>query len=89
MSVNLYIGKLPLWFKDRPRIILDPVSHKGTVVSAKINGSIVMADRFTSRGFGFVEMSTQEEAEQERSTPLHGTRFLEEESCAINEARPD
>jgi RNA recognition motif-containing protein len=44
------------------------------VTSAK-----VMADRFTgrSRGFGFMEMSTQEEAEQTINA-LYG-RILEEE----------
>ena len=81
MGVKLYIGSLPFATTDQER--QDHVASQGTVISAK-----VMADRFTgrSRGFGFVEMSTQEEAEQ-ASNALHGTD-LGGRILAVNEARP-
>jgi len=81
MGVKLYIGSLPFATTDQE--LQDHVASQGNVISAK-----VMADRFTgrSRRFGFVEMSTQEEAEQ-ASNALHeidlGGRIL-----AVNEARP-
>lgn len=70
-------------FAPTDQELRDHIDSLGTVISAK-----VMADRFTeeSRGFGFVEMSAQEEAEHAINA-LHGTdfggRFL-----AVNEARP-
>lgn len=67
MGVKLYIGNLPFGTTDQES--QDHFSSHGTRTSAK-----VMAGRFTgrSRGFGLVEMSTQEEAEQV-SNPLHRT----------------
>jgi hypothetical protein len=60
----------PTICNDRPRTTRH-VPSQGTVISAK-----VMADGLTgrSRRFGFVEKSTQEEAEQ-ASNALHGTDF--------------
>ena len=59
MCVKLYIGNLPFGTTD-PELQAHFSSHV-TVTSAK-----AMADRFTgkSRGFGLMEMATQEEAEQ-------------------------
>ena len=58
-------------FATTDQELRDHVDSQGTVISAK-----VMADRFTgrSRGFGFVEMSAQEEAEQAINA-LHWTDF--------------
>ena len=58
-------------------------SEHGTVESAK-----VISDRMTgrSRGFGFVEMSSQEEA-QEATDKLNGTA-LEGRTLTVNEAKP-
>ena len=72
MCVNLYIGNLPLGTTAKE--LQDHFSSHGTVTSTK-----VMADRFTgrSRGYEFMEMPTQEEAEQV-IIALYG-RILEEE----------
>jgi RNA recognition motif-containing protein len=80
MSVKLYIGNLPFEITDQE--LQDLFAPQGTVVSAKI-----IADRFTgrSRGFGFVEMSTQEEAEQAINA-LHGTD-LGGRILVVNQAR--
>ena len=87
MGVKLYIGNLPFGMTDQE--LQDHFSSRGIVTSAK-----VMADRFTgrSRGFGFVEMSTQKEAEQ-AINPLHGTDFGErilvvKEALPLEEKRP-
>ncbi len=58
-------------------------SAHGTVESAK-----VITDRMTgrSRGFGFVEMSSQSEAE-EAIQKMNGTE-LEGRNLTVNEARP-
>ncbi len=58
MNKNLYVGNLAFSVTDDElRQLFESV---GTVVSAK-----VVVDRYNnrSRGFGFVEMSTEEEAE--------------------------
>ena len=81
MSVKLYIGNLPFDITDQG--LQEHFAAQGTVISAKI-----MADRFTgrSRGFGFIEMSTQEEAEHAIQA-LHGTD-LGGRILVVNEARP-
>ena len=80
MSGKLYIGNLP--FETTDQELQDHFAPQGTVVSAKI-----IADRFTgrSRGFGFVEMSTHEEAEQAINA-LHGTD-LGGRILVVNQAR--
>ncbi|UCF99373.1 MAG: RNA-binding protein [Spirochaetaceae bacterium] len=59
MNKKLYVGGLPYSVTDEQ--LAELFESHGTVESAK-----VITDRYTdrSRGFGFVEMSTQEEAEQ-------------------------
>ncbi len=80
-SNKLYVGGLPFSVTDdRLQEIFSP---HGTVESAR-----VITDRMTgrSRGFGFVEMSSQAEAE-EATTNLNGTD-LEGRSLTVNEAKP-
>ncbi|MDP3323623.1 MAG: RNA-binding protein, partial [Hydrogenophaga sp.] len=58
MSTKLYVGNLPYSIDDA--ILRNNFTEFGGVTSAK-----VMMDRDTgrSKGFGFVEMSTSEQAE--------------------------
>ena len=81
MNKKLYIGGLAYSVTDEQLKTLFE-SH-GTVESAK-----VIMDRYTdrSRGFGFVEMSTQQEAEQAIQA-LNGTEF-EGRSLTVNESKP-
>ncbi len=59
MSTNLYVGNLPFQASDQD--LSELFAAYGEVISAK-----VILDRETnrSRGFGFVEMAQQEEAQQ-------------------------
>ena len=80
-SNKLYVGGLPYEVtNDR---LQELFSAHGTVESAS-----VITDRETgrSRGFGFVEMSSQEEAQQ-AIDKLNGTD-LEGRSLTVNEAKP-
>ena len=81
MNKKLYVGGLPFSVTDDQLKTLFE-SH-GTVESAK-----VITDRYTdkSRGFGFVEMSSQQEAEQAIKA-LNGTE-LEGRSLKVNESKP-
>lgn len=81
MNKKLYVGGLPFSVTDeRLKELFEP---HGTVESAK-----VVTDRYTdrSRGFGFVEMSTQQEAEQAIQA-LNGTE-IEGRSLTVNESKP-
>ena len=80
-SNKLYVGGLPYTVAEDQLQAL--FSEHGTVESAK-----VISDRMTgrSRGFGFVEMSSQEEAE-EAIDKLNGTA-LEGRTLIVNEAKP-
>ena len=79
-SNNLYVGGLPYSVSDGQ--LSELFSAHGTVESAR-----VITDRMTgrSRGFGFVEMSSQEEAEAAIEA-LNGTQ-LEGRSLTVNEAK--
>src|ERR1700746_1558826 len=57
MGKKLYVGNLP--FSATDQILTDTFAQCGTVVSAKI---ITDRDSGRSKGFGFVEMSTDAEA---------------------------
>ena len=81
MNKKLYVGGLPYSVtEEQLKELFEP---HGTVESAK-----VVTDKYTdrSRGFGFVEMSTQQEAEKAIQA-LNGTE-LEGRSLTVNESRP-
>ena len=80
-SNKLYVGGLP--YSVTEDALEELFGAHGTVESAR-----VITDRFTgrSRGFGFVEMSSQEEA-QAAMEKLNGTD-LEGRSLTVNEAKP-
>lgn len=81
MGNKLYVGSLP--YSTTEQQLSELFAQHGTVQSAK-----VITDRYTgqSRGFGFVEMSTDEEA-QKAIAALNGTD-LGGRSLVVNEARP-
>ncbi len=81
MGVKLYVGNLP--FETTDQGLQEHFAQHGTVKSATI-----ITDRFSgrSRGFGFVEMATPEEAQQ-AITALHGMDFGGR-VLVVNEARP-
>ena len=81
MNKKLYVGGLPYSVTDDR--LHELFSAHGTVESAN-----VITDRYSdqSRGFGFVEMSTQEEAEQAIAA-LNGTE-LEGRSLTVNISKP-
>jgi len=81
MNKKLYVGGLPYSVTDEQ--LAELFESHGTVESAK-----VITDRYTdrSRGFGFVEMSTQAEAEQAIQA-LNGTE-LEGRSLTVNVSKP-
>ncbi len=58
MGKKLYVGNLPFTVTDQS--LLETFAQCGTVESAKI---ITDRDTGRSKGFGFVEMSTEEEAQ--------------------------
>ncbi len=81
MNKKLYVGGLP--YAATEDKLQEIFSAHGTVESAR-----VITDRFTgrSRGFGFVEMSNEEEA-QTAIDSLNGSG-LDGRSLTVNEARP-
>ncbi len=81
MSTKLYVGGLPYSVTEGK--LEEIFSAHGSVQSAR-----VISDKFTgqSRGFGFVEMATAEEA-QKAMEALNGTQ-LDGRTLVVNEARP-
>ena len=81
MSTKLFVGNLPYTMTSED--LKETFGPFGPVVSAK-----VITDRETgrSRGFGFVTMSTAEEA-QNAIAALHG-RDLDGRSLTVNVAKP-
>jgi cold-inducible RNA-binding protein len=81
MSTKLFVGNLS--FKTTENELHDAFAAHGTVVEANL-----MMDRMSGRprGFGFVTMSTPEEA-QKAITALHGAT-LGERQLTVNIARP-
>jgi RNA recognition motif-containing protein len=81
MSSKIYVGGLPYSATD-PQLN-DLFAAHGTVESAR-----VITDKFTgqSRGFGFVEMSTAEEAKAAIAA-LNGSQ-MDGRSLVVNEAKP-
>jgi RNA recognition motif-containing protein len=81
VGTKLYVGSLP--YSTTEQQLNELFSQYGTVQSAK-----VITDRYTgqSRGFGFVEMATGEEA-QKAIAALNGSS-LGGRTLVVNEARP-
>lgn len=81
MNKKLYVGGLPYSVTEDK--LQEIFSTHGTVDSAR-----VITDRFTgrSRGFGFVEMSSEEEAQ--KAIDSLNESDLDGRSLTVNEARP-
>lgn len=78
---NIYVGNLP--FNTSDNDLHDLFSQVGAVVSARV---ITDRDTNQSRGFGFVEMDSAEDATQ-AITRFNGYT-LGERSLTVNEAKP-
>ena len=81
MGNKLYVGGLP--YSVTEGRLEEVFAAHGTVQSAK-----VISDKFTgqSRGFGFVEMGSSDEA-QKAISALNGTQ-LDGRTLVVNEAKP-
>lgn len=81
MGKKLFVGNLS--FSATDQALADTFAQCGTVESAKI---ITDRDSGRSKGFGFVEMSSESEA-QAAISKFHGTE-LEGRAMTVNEAKP-
>jgi RNA recognition motif-containing protein len=81
MGAKIYVGNLPYAVTEDK--LQQHFAQHGSVISAR-----VVIDKFSgrSKGFGFVEMSTDSEAER-AITALNGTQF-EGRNIVVSEARP-
>lgn len=81
MGLKLYVGNLPYAVTEEK--LQEVFSRHGTVTSVRI-----ITDKFTgrSKGFGFVEMGSEEEASQ-ATQALHGND-LDGRALVVSEARP-
>src|SRR4029079_9945045 len=81
MGKKLYVGNLP--FSATDQVLADTFAQCGTVESAKI-----ITDRETgrSKGFGFVEMSTEAEA-ADAISKFNGADY-DGRAMTVNEAKP-
>ncbi len=81
MGRKLYVGNLP--YSTKQQTLQDAFSQCGTVDSVKV---ITDRDTGQSKGFGFVEMSSDAEA-QKAIQELNGSS-LDGREITVNEARP-
>ena len=81
MATKLFVGSLAYAVTDDQ--LNELFSQAGKVVSAKV---IIDRDSGRSKGFGFVEMESEEEAKA-AIDQLNG-KELEGREIAVNEARP-
>ena len=81
MATKLYVGSLAYSVNDDQ--LKELFAAVGTVTSAQV---IVDRDTNQSKGFGFVEMSTEDEA-KEAIKQLNG-KEIDGRAIAVNEARP-
>lgn len=81
MANKLFVGSLS--FNVTDQMLSDAFAQAGSVVSAK-----VIIDRMTgrSKGFGFVEMASQEEAN--RAIEMWNGKPIDGRPVVVNEARP-
>ena len=78
---KLFVGGLS--FQTTEDVLADAFAKAGSVVSA-----VIIKDRMTqrSKGFGFVEMDTEEEAQA--AIAMWNGQELDGRRVAVNEARP-
>ena len=81
MSKKLYVGNLPYSVNDQK--LNELFSEIGEVISAKV---ITDYDSGRSKGFGFVEMSNDEDA-QKAISQIDGTE-IDGRNLKVNEAKP-
>jgi len=81
MGRKLYVGNLP--YSATEQVLIETFSQYGTVDSANI---ITDRDSGQSKGFGFVEMSSDSEA-QKAIQELDGST-LDDRQIKVNEAKP-
>ncbi len=81
MAINLFVGNLPYAMTNDD--LAKTFAQAGTVVSAK-----VISDKYSgrSRGFGFVEMSSDEEAK--KAIEMFNGKDVSGRPLVVNEARP-
>ncbi len=81
MATNLFVGNLP-YTMDSDKLG-QLFAQAGNVVSAK-----VIADKYSgrSRGFGFVEMASDEEAK--KAVEMFHNKDVDGRALVVNEARP-
>lgn len=81
MATKLYVGGLP--YSTQEDALKEIFAQAGNVTSA-----VIIMDKMSgrSKGFGFVEMATDEEA-QKAVSMLNGQEF-EGRKLTVNEARP-
>ncbi len=81
MSAKLFVGNLS--YQATEEDLRELFQQAGSVESVRI-----ITDQFTGRprGFGFVEMSTKEEAE--RAIEQLNGRLFRDRNLVVNEARP-
>jgi cold-inducible RNA-binding protein len=81
MGLKLYVGNLPFSVNDES--LSQAFAQVGTVMSAKV---ITDRDSGRSKGFGFVEMSSEQEA-ADAIAKLNGADF-DGRAMTVSEARP-
>jgi len=81
MAKKLFVGSLP--YSTTQDTLKEKFSEAGTVESA-----MVIMDKMTgrSRGFGFVEMSSDEEAD--KAIEMFNNKEFDGRRIIVNEARP-
>ena len=81
MATKLFVGGLPYAVTDDQ--LREIFEEAGTVASAKV---IVDRETNRSKGFGFVEMSTEEEAKA--AVEKLNNKDVDGRAITVNEARP-
>ncbi len=81
MGKKLYVGNLP--FSATDQSLGQLFSQSGTVDSAKV---ITDRDSGRSKGFGFVEMSTDDEAQ--KAISMYNGQDFGGRKLTVNEAKP-
>ncbi|MFH1608630.1 MAG: RNA-binding protein [Patescibacteria group bacterium] len=81
MATKLYVGGLPYTTQDEA--LKEHFAQAGSVTSA-----VIIMDKMSgrSKGFGFVEMSTEEEAT--KAVEMFNGQEFEGRKLTVNEARP-